>query len=46
MTQDKSYLIDKEKFDSDQIAEIEAGLAKDIDVSVYAKPELFAIQMR
>jgi len=46
MAQNKSYLIDKEKFDSDQIAEIEAGLANNIDVSVFAKPEFLAIQMR
>lgn len=40
------YLADNEKFDSDQRAEIEAGLAKDLDVSVYAKQEFLAIQMR
>lgn len=38
--------IEMSHFDIDQQQEIKEGLQAGLDVSVYAKPELYAIQMR
>lgn len=38
--------IDMSRFGADQQQEIKEGIEEGIDVSVYAKPELYAIQMR